>query len=628
VGFLTPQNLFYGLSLALLLLIYLRSRSRPTIEVSSLMLFEEAPAPVASVRHVRIDLLFWIEILTLAALTLAIAGLYIRTAPSVGHGRSHALVFDLGAGMSARDGSGTRLEQARALALELIGQAPVDDQFSIIGYALEAELRHPQTSNRVELRSTLDALAPMAVPARAAALRAALMRARGTAEIELFADRTPAPGLLADVASVARVNFHRVGSGDSNLAIVSLDPGVLNTTRGRAVIRNFSAHPHPCELAIELGNAEVFHETLMLAPHEQIVVPYGPLRTGGLLHARILTDDAIAADNSRYAYAVSDRPARILVLSPEASVREDIARVLLAVDSNFQIETSDPARYLKQSPSPDAASKPLELVVMHDCYVPWITAVSTLFVYPPVGRANSTTDGISVQGTVATAELNADSVSRAGAGNPTMLGSTRIMTVPEWMDPIASAGNTANPSIPVAAIGRAAGGRVGAIAFDLRNHLLLDPDRLEALIVVVDLMKQLTAPGDIQIVATGSYLSIPATGSARVTNPDGATQAIPADKSGRVRIRPLQAGRYQVESAGAASTILANYFDAAESDLGAKPETETRAPAQKTPVSLGAKPPREVRPLAYVLVALALLALMAESAILVRHATRWGMRHV
>ena len=70
MGFLNPQNFIYGLSLALLVLIYLRSRSRPTIEVSSLMLFDEAPAPVASVRHVRIDPLFWLEMLTLAALTL------------------------------------------------------------------------------------------------------------------------------------------------------------------------------------------------------------------------------------------------------------------------------------------------------------------------------------------------------------------------------------------------------------------------------------------------------------------------------------------------------------------------------------------------------------------------------
>ena len=48
MGLLNPQNFVYGLSLALLVLIYLRSRSRPAIEVSSLMLFDEVPAPDAA----------------------------------------------------------------------------------------------------------------------------------------------------------------------------------------------------------------------------------------------------------------------------------------------------------------------------------------------------------------------------------------------------------------------------------------------------------------------------------------------------------------------------------------------------------------------------------------------------
>ena len=55
--------------------------------------------------------------------------------PSPGHGRSHALVFDLGAGMSAHDGSGTRLDQARHDALEIIDQVPIRDEFSVIAYA-------------------------------------------------------------------------------------------------------------------------------------------------------------------------------------------------------------------------------------------------------------------------------------------------------------------------------------------------------------------------------------------------------------------------------------------------------------------------------------------------------------
>jgi hypothetical protein len=623
VGLLNPQNTIYGLSLALLVLIYLRSRSRPTIEVSSLMLFDEAPAPVASVRHVRIDPLFWLEMATLAALTFAIAGLYVMRPPSPGQGRSHALVFDLGAGMSARDGSIARIDQARRDALEIINQAPVGDEFSVIAYALEAQVRHPQTANLADLRKALGELVPMAVPARTAALRAALIRAHGASEIDLFADRPPAPAILADVASTAHVNFHLVGAGDSNLAIVSLDPGVPGSTRGRVVIRNFSARPHPAELAIDLGDAEEFHQTMMLAPREQVVASFGPIKTGGVLHARILTPDAIDADNSRYAYAPSDLAARVIVLSPDAAVRDDLARVLLAVNANFQIETADPAKYVAPSGS---NAKPFEMAVMHDCYQPAVKAASTLLIYPPQAEQNGI--GIAVDGTIASADIRGDATGASPALESLKLGSTRIVAVPEWMDLLATATAPGHPSIPIAAAGRAANGSVGVLAFDVRNHLLLAPDHLDALVLTVDLMKQLTAPRDILIVPTGADVSVPATGSARVSQPDATVRTVSADKWGRVRIRPLQAGRYTVESGGVTTQVLANYYDAAESDLAAKPQAEAPAPVGKAAAAANVQSARQVQPLVFILIALALLALTIESAMLIGHAGRWGMRHV
>ena len=623
MGLLNRENFIYGLSLALLVLIYLRSRSRPTIEVSSLMLFDEAPAPVASVRNVRLDPLFWLEVATLGALTFAIAGLYVMRPPAPGQGRSHALVFDLGAGMSAHDGTGTRIDLARQQATEIIDQAPAGDEFSVIAYALEAQVRHPQTANRADLRSALAELVPMAVPARTAALRAALIRAHGASEIDLFADRPPAPAILADAGSAARINFHLVGSGDSNLAIVSLDPGIPGSTRGRAVIRNFSTRPHLAELAIDLDGSGQYHQTMMLAPREQVLVSFGPLKTGGLLHARILNADAIDADNSRYAYAPSEVAASVLVLSPDAAVRDDLARVLLAVNANFQIETADPAKYVAPS-GPDA--KPLELAVMHDCYVPAVKVASTLLIYPPDGTKNGI--GVSVDGTVARADIRGDATGESRALNSLALGDTRVVAIPEWMDLLATATGPGHSSIPLAAIGRAAGGPVGVIAFDVRDHLLLAPDHLDALVLTVDLMKQLTAPRDIMIVPTGADVSVAAAGTARVTQPDGSVRTVSADKWGRVRIRPMQAGRYTVESGGVTTQVLANYYDASESDLAAKPQAEASAPAERPAATSNPQSAKQVQPLTFILIALALLALAIESAMLIGHAGRWGMRHV
>ena len=627
MGLLNPRNLIYAASVALLVLIYLRSRSRKTIDVSSLMLFDEMPAPAASVQHVRLDPLFWLEMFALGALTLAVAGAYIMMPPSSAHGRIHALVFDLGAAMGAREGAETRLDLARRKALDLIAEAPPGDEFSVIGYALEAQVRHAQTGNAAELRKTLDELAPMAVPARAAALRAALMRARGAAQIDLFADRPPGAAALADVASVAKVDFHKVGAGDGNAALVSLDPGIPGSTRGRAVIRNFSARPRPCELAIDVGANEVFRQTLMLAPREQAVVPFGPLPSGGILHARILTEDQLESDNSRYAYAPSEHAARVLVLSPDTAVRDDIARVLLAVDSNFQIEAADPAKY-----RPDAAgasAEQFELAVMHDSYLPKIEAASTLLIFPPQGRTQAPlVDGIAVEGTATGAEIRNDSLGTAAGAGSMALGETRLIAIPEWMDSVVTGAGSGHRSIPIAAVGRAAAGPIGVIAFDIRGHLLLAPDHLDALIVAVDLVRRLTAPRDVQIVPTGAYLSVPAVASAKVTQPDAALRVIAADKDGRVRIRPLQAGRYTIESGGISTQVLANYYDASESDLGVTAAPEVSAPVEHAAAPSTPQTAREVRPLAITLIALALLALMIESAILVRHATRWGMRNV
>src|SRR5215831_3062703 len=111
-----------------LVAIYLRSRARPTINVSSLLLFEEIPAPVAKSRILRVDLLFWLEVLALTAMTLAAAGLYFLGPRPVGRHHSHALVFDLGAAMEARNGRLSRLDQARTLARWLIASSAAGDE--------------------------------------------------------------------------------------------------------------------------------------------------------------------------------------------------------------------------------------------------------------------------------------------------------------------------------------------------------------------------------------------------------------------------------------------------------------------------------------------------------------------
>jgi len=620
VGLLTPLNLLYALSLAALVAIYLRARSRPTIEVSSLMLFEEIPAPVAKSRWLRLDALFWLEALALGAMSLAVAGLYVRSHHAAGPNRRHALVFDLGAGMGAGENGITRLDTARQLASRIIANAPAGDQFTVLGYALEAVTTRATGAWAPEARLALATLVPADVAARPAALRAALIHARAADQIDLFADRPPPDAVIDDAHLGARLIFHQVGAPAANLAIVSLDGGVPRSSVGRCVVRNFSDHPQVCELIIEAGGREVFHSKLVAEPRAEIVVPFGPLPAGGIVHARIATPDALPADNQRWALAPSIAHQHALVLSPDANVRDDLARILLALNPNYLVTAADPAH-----PDSFDHARRYHLALIHDSADYEVNAAARLLIFPPLRSPAQGAPLVPVGRSVGIAELQ----ERAGAGllsAPVLLGAARVIEPPMWLEPMARGiGVREHDSFPLAAFGYDDGNAVGVIAFDVRGHLLLDPDRMDALVLTIDLLRRLIAPRDVVVDPTGAFVTVAAGTNARVTAPSGSTQPLDTDQWGRVRFRALESGRYLVTSNGPATAVYANYFDAGESDLSA-PVAPASGPS---PLVASAAPSQfSVRPIVLPLVILALLALLAESMLLARRAVRWRPAHV
>ncbi len=626
MGLLNPRNLVYLASLAVLVAIYLRARAKPTLEVSSLMLFDEIAAPVASSRVLRTDLIFWLEMAALGAVSMALAGLYLRTTEkAAAHHQSRALIFDLGAGMGARERNWTRLDEARRQALEIVSEARPGDNFSVIGYASEATVYRAPTSHLAEVREALEDLKPTALPARAAAMQAALMRARGTAEIEVFADRAPSGDLLNSSGAGVRVHLHQIGAPAANLAIVALESGTVNASPGRVVVRNFSDRPQICELAVDLDAKTLMSTTIVLEPRGQTVIPFGPLKQGGLVRARIVTDDALAADNNRWTLAPADKPDKALVMSPSPEARDDLARVLLAVNQGLIVTAIDPVKFnLKSAPR-------YRLAVLEDSYDPGIKADARLIIYPPPWLEHSAPPSwqLPVAGTVATAEMQ-ERADGEQLGQPLALSPARILSLPQWMDVLAhGTGAGTSGSFPLAASGYDSRGAVGMIAFSMNDHMLLDPDKLEALVLTVEMVKRLLAPQDLQVVSTGGSVSVPAIGVAKITAPDGSVREVRADEMGRVHVRPIEAGRYQISSVGTKALIYANYYDAGESDLSAPAAPESSTPAAPPTASASGTPAvARVKPIATWLVALALLAMLFESALLTRKAMRWRARDV
>jgi hypothetical protein len=617
MGLLQPLNILYALSLLALVVIYLLAGHQPKLTVSSLMLFEQVPSRITK-RRFRSDVFFWLEVAALSALSLAAAGLFFKLTPSLSRPKRWALVFDVGAGMGAREGSTHRIDIAKRRALALVSDARAGDEFSVVAYANEARTLMALSSDVATVRDAIGRLTVEDTVSRPAAFAAALNVARESDRVEIFAARLPPSAALVVRDVGARVEFNRVGLTQDNLAIVALEPGRPLVEPGYCVLRSFAGRALNCELAIDLDGRSVQRQQVTLEPRGQVVVPFGPLPAGGLVRASILGADALAADNVRYALAAAFTGERVLIMSAETSVSDDLARIVNSVAPGATVDTLQPNDLNSPHPQAPPAREhtAYNLLVAYDATPAKLPASATLAIFPRAGTA------FRVEATATSSELERVSDSDALLA-PVALGRARVLSVADWMK-VRASGTTGRSLrlIPLAAIGHGARGRLGVIAFDIRAHLLFDPDRLDALTLTIDMLKDLLAPAGIRVVSTGVRVSVAAFGPAKLVAPDGSVTMLNPDPEQRVNFQPLLTGRYRVESGSSVESVFANYFDAAESDLTVAKESHREW--QRTTEATVLSTAERVRPVSTLLAGLALLVFLVETALLMAQERRPG----
>ena len=120
MALMNPTALLYALLIGALVLIHFRRRSRTTIRVSNLQLWQaasQAREAQPMLERPRVNWLLAIQVLFLAAVILALTRpvVWIRGAQP----RTVVLVMDGSASMNARERGGTRFDLARAKARAL-----------------------------------------------------------------------------------------------------------------------------------------------------------------------------------------------------------------------------------------------------------------------------------------------------------------------------------------------------------------------------------------------------------------------------------------------------------------------------------------------------------------------------
>lgn len=353
------------IALPLLVVFFLLKLRRRQIRVSSVLFWTRSVLDLQAnvpLRWLRISLLFFLHLLILALLVLAIGR-------PVGRGMADesrlVLLIDCSASMSATDARGgvSRLDEAKRRAAERIAElnrGTGGRAACVVAFASEPAAITPFTASPATLRDAIDAIRPTDQPADpAAAIRLVdtLLRTgeeednRRAAVVLLSDGGFPADQPLSLAGS--RLVFDRIGPAKppDNLGIVALaarrDYDDPITIRVFARVRNASDAPISSPISLALGGRIV--ETRLIEfpaatppqpamgvsdttiPESSAVVSSPEIgvsfefgsREGGVLTLALGREDSLRSDNTASLVLDSAKPPSIILIKPGPTATTD-----------------------------------------------------------------------------------------------------------------------------------------------------------------------------------------------------------------------------------------------------------------------------------------------------------------
>lgn len=569
MSFLTPLA-FLGALLAIpIILLYMLRLRRREILVSSTYLWQqilqdnEANTPWQRLRR---NLLLLLQLLILLFLVLALARPFM-VVPAVGTGQI-ALLLDASASMNATDiDGGTRLDEAKRRALEIVDTLGADDTMTVIRVADVPEVLAPATNDPILLRTAISGAQPSQAAADwVAALTLAAGEGRNASDFNVV---IVSDGDLGDTARLPAINgdvrYVPVGRSSDNVAITALATRALPGERPQlfAQVTNFG--DQDTEIIFDLRvDGELFtaeRYTVRAGGNvpliSQALPPdFSTLQAGLTLPAGSTTPDYLAVDNTAWAVSSGAGARRVLVMTPGNLFLEQVMRSLPSVEA-FR---GDIERGL---PTAD-----FDLYIL-DSYLPeTLPDGDLLIINPPRSTPLFTVAPESNQTETPIVESDDPRMAFVDFDNVHVLSFKPIRA--DWAEPLITVeGGT------LLLAGEVAGRQVAVLTFDLHNSDL--PLQITWPVLMANLMEWYT-PRDVlaaNSLKVGDSLVIRPpfeASNVRITTPDGSERTLPVDRDTLVYAGTGTPGIYRLDviAGGAAiqsAPFAVNLFDPAESDI-------------------------------------------------------------
>ena len=573
MGLLNPIALLFGALLGILALLYLWERLRRRVKIPSLLLWQSVPEDRVELRRFRPDWLFALQALLLAALVVGLARPYLVGEPVIVDAPRHILIIDRSASMQTREGQDTRFETVQRQAGELIDNLDSDDEVMLIAAAAHAEVIADFTTDHAAVLEAVRTLEPVDTGTQLSAASGLAKRARAHAptrtEIVLFTDM-PAASLDPDDRSLVR--HFAVGETGNNLAISALQifQGPFeDATKARAhvLVRNFSDRVQHGVLTVSADDQVVSRIGFTIPARDTQDFLTGEFPGPGLVTASLDVEDALNVDNHAYGWLRSQPTLRVLVVSPPSPLVEELTQIGEAV-SELEFQHVIPEDYEAE------ALSDFDAVIFHRV-APEPPSIGALYIYPP-----SENPLFPIKGEVSNVEVmdwNASHDSLRGLRPLTALplSAARIAEAPPGSQPLLWS-RTEDDEFLLAFAVEDGTERIAYVMFDLDAERLLKNENVNLLVFFLSLLNWVATSNAVvpAVVPTGDAYSLSDVSAElplHITDPRGRSSTAGSDLG---QIEANFAGVYEVSVNGSTRMVIANLFDAAESDVGRMAEDD------------------------------------------------------
>jgi Ca-activated chloride channel homolog len=358
-----PWNLLWLVPLVpIIIFFYLLKLKRREVVVSSVLLWNhlvkdvQANAPFQKLKK-NLLLLLQLLITLLAVFALARPAFFSQSL-----GGSHVVVIlDGSASMQSRDARGSRFDEAKVKALQMVGDMRGGDRMMVLLATSRTHRLTAFTSDKNELRRAITRAEPRetATNLRDAILLAVSVAGTGVqnqgSRIYVLSD-----GAFPEMEELdtrgSEVQFVKLGTRADNIGIVAMD--VRRPLRDQSgyqmflAVRNFSPSAKKCNVEFYRNDALIDVRPMELPPanktegfSEKAEVFDKISETTGILRARLDLKDDLAADNEAYSQLSPRRDINVLLVT-EGNMYLEKA---LNLDPYVKLSVTTPAAYSGQS---------------------------------------------------------------------------------------------------------------------------------------------------------------------------------------------------------------------------------------------------------------------------------------